>query len=77
MKIARIEAVQVEQSPSSWETSIETNGLLDVMRRNGISMVRPILSSFILLSSSSVLMTWASAVDRLLPTRTRHVRRHR
>lgn len=38
LKIARIEAVQVEYSP--WETSIETNGLLDVMRENGISVVR-------------------------------------
>ncbi|KAG8997928.1 hypothetical protein FRB94_007360 [Tulasnella sp. JGI-2019a] len=37
LKIARIEAVQIEYSP--WETGPETSGLLEVMRKNKISLV--------------------------------------
>ena len=37
LEVARVDAVQVEYSP--WETSPERSGLLDVMRKNQISLV--------------------------------------
>jgi len=37
LKIARIEAVQIEYSP--WETGPETSGLLEVMRKHKVSLV--------------------------------------
>lgn len=37
LKVARVEAVQIEYSP--WEITPETSGLLDVMRKNGVTLV--------------------------------------
>lgn len=37
LKVARIEAVQIEYSP--WETNPERSGLLDLMRKEKISLV--------------------------------------
>ncbi len=40
LKIARIDAVQIEYSP--WETGPERSGLLDLLRKHKISLVRSI-----------------------------------
>ena len=37
-QVTQIDALQIEFSP--WETSIETNGMLDIMRKHGVSLVR-------------------------------------